>query len=248
MIVLLPPSETKRDGGAPQSCLELSALSFTELTHSRTAVLASLAQLSQNFRAATGALSLGPTQRTEVERNRAVGTSPVMPSIERYTGVLYDGLSLSTLEGAARAWLDENVVIHSALFGLVRARDPIPAYRLSHNSRLPGLKLTAVWKAPIATILETQPGLILDLRSEAYASLGPAPRGTNSLYVRVVTQSADGRKKALTHFNKKGKGEFVRALAQSAIDHPDAASLMTWAQAEGIRLEHGAPGEIDLYV
>jgi cytoplasmic iron level regulating protein YaaA (DUF328/UPF0246 family) len=248
MIVLLPPSETKRDGGEDGTQLELGALSFTELTPSRTRVLAALAKLSSNLRASTGALSLGPAQRSQVERNRRVLTSPTMPAVERYTGVLYDGLAASTLDELSRTWVDHHVVIGSALFGLLRANDPIPAYRLSHNSKLPGVRLRATWSTDIAGLLASQFGLILDLRSEAYAALGPIPHWSDSLYVRVVTQSADGRIKALTHFNKKGKGEFVRALAQAGIDHPDAASLMSWAESRGIRLEPGASGELDLFV
>lgn len=248
MIVLLPPSETKRDGGNPGSALDISALGFPELAVPRREVLKALSKLSANLRASTGALSLGPTQRGQIERNRAVATSATMPAIERYTGVLYDGLAASTLDTAARDWVNRHVVIGSALFGLLRANDPIPAYRLSYNSKLPGIRLRARWSADIAGLLASQSGLILDLRSAGYAALGPIPARSNSVYVRVVTQSADGRIKALTHFNKKGKGEFVRALAEAGIDHADAATLMTWAQSRGIRLEPGAPGELDLFV
>jgi hypothetical protein len=248
MIVLLPPSETKRDGGIPGSVLDASALSFPELAVARAEVLKALGKLSANLRASTGALSLGPTQRGQIERNRAVASSPTMPAIERYTGVLYDGLAAPTLGPSARDWVNRHVVIGSALFGLVRANDPIPAYRLSHNSKLPGMRLRARWSADIARLLASESGLILDLRSEAYAALGPIPDSPDAQYVRVVTQSADGRIKALTHFNKKGKGEFVRALAEAGIDHADAASLMSWAASAGIRLEPGTRGELDLFV
>ncbi|MGV8968989.1 MAG: YaaA family protein [Microbacteriaceae bacterium] len=248
MIVLLPPSETKRDGGVEGTALDLSTLSFVALTSQRVAALAALAKLSANLRAATGALSLGPSQRGQIERNRSVAASPTMPAIERYTGVLYDGLDAVSLGLSARQWLDTHVVIQSALFGLVRASDAIPAYRLSHNSKLPGLRLKAHWGAANTEVLAETTGLILDLRSEAYASLGPMPERTNAVYVRVVTQSADSKVRALNHFNKKGKGEFVRALAQSGLNHVDVASLISWAQTAGIRLEHGKQGELELYV
>jgi len=63
-----------------------------------------------------------------------------------------------------------------------------------------------------------------------------------------VTEGDDGRWRALNHFNKKGKGEFVRAILLAGIDHPDATSLIAWAATGGIRLEFGAPGELDLVV
>ena len=248
MLLLLPPSETKRDGGASGSHLELAALSFPALTPQRSAVLKALTTLSRNLRIATGALGLGPTQRHELERNREVLTSPVMPALDRYTGVLYDGLRAEQLTASEREFADSHLVIHSALFGLLGAGDPIPAYRVSHNSRLPGLSLGKHWRPGVAAELAAHAGLILDLRSEAYASLGRAPVRTGSYYVRVVSQGEDGRRSALSHFNKKAKGEFTRAVVTAGIEHPDLASLMHWAKKSGILLENGAPGEIDLVV
>jgi len=248
MLVLLPPSETKRDGGEPGSNLELAGLRYPELTAHRTQTLDALRTLSRNLTVATGALGLGPTQRFEIDRNRVVRTSPVMPAIDRYTGVLFDGIAVETLSPQERQWVVDHVVVNSALFGLVGAGDPIPAYRLSHDSRLPGLPLKKHWRGAIGELLAREPGLVLDLRSESYAALGPLPEGDNAHYLRVVTQTDTGQKKALTHFNKKGKGQFVRELAAAGIDHTGVESLLHWAGTAGLRLERGKPGELELYV
>lgn len=245
MLLILPPSETKRDGG-DAAHLDLAALSFPELGPQRKAALAALRTLSHSVGGSLDALSLGPTQRFEVDRNRALGKSPVMPALDRYTGVLYDGLEVETLTAAERAFAADHVVIHSALFGLVRASDPIPAYRLSHDSRLPGLSLRRHWRSAITEALAAQSGLVLDLRSEAYATLGPAPE--SATYIRVVSEGAKGRRVALSHFNKKGKGEFARAVIAAGADHATIDDLVAWAAASGIRLEDGAPGELDLVV
>ncbi len=248
MLIILPPSETKRDGGVPETSLDLSALSFPALTRPRKAALAALKRLSRNLKASTGALSLGAGQRFEIDRNRAIETSPLMPAIDRYTGVLYEGFGSGTVDASRREFLGRSTVIHSALFGIIGALDPIPAYRLSHNSRLPGLSLRKHWRQPIAELLAGVDGLILDLRSEAYAELGPAPTRTNSFYLRVVSEAEGGQRKALTHFNKKGKGEFARAVIDAEIDHADGDSLIAWAADHGFRLAHGAPGELELLV
>jgi cytoplasmic iron level regulating protein YaaA (DUF328/UPF0246 family) len=248
MIVLLPPSETKRDGGAHGSALELSALRYPGLRAERAAVLAAVKTLSRNLTVSMGALGLGPTQRFEIDRNRVLATAPVMPAIDRYTGVLYDGIAAESLSDTARAWIVEHVLVNSALLGLVGAGDGIPAYRLSHDSRLPGLSLKKHWKGALGAALAAEPGLLLDLRSESYAALGPLPVREGAYYLRVVTRTAAGQKKALTHFNKKGKGVFVRALAEAGIDHPDVASLLSWAAAAGIELAPGRPGELELFV
>jgi uncharacterized protein len=245
MLIVLPPSETKRDGGDPARPLSLDALSFPSLTTPRARALGAFRRLARNRGAAT-ALRLGPTQASELQRNKLVESGPTMPALERFDGVLYEGLGVSTLPPAARAFARDRVVVASALFGLVAAEDPIPAYRLSPDSRLPGTPLKALWSGPVSAVLSAVPGLILDLRSEAYAALGPAPRRAESWYLRVVSEGEDGRRRALNHFNKKGKGEFTRALLLAGIDHPDAASLLTWAATSGIRLERGDAGELVL--
>jgi len=248
MLILLPPSETKRDGGADGSTLDLSALSFPALHAARRAVGTELRKLSSNLTTMAAALKLGAGLQHELLRNRAVRTSPTMPAIDRYTGVLFDALDAPSLPADARAFAFRHVAVHSALFGLISAADPIPAYRLSHDSRLPSLSLKKVWREPIANVLADHAGLILDLRSEAYVALGPAPAGDSSFFLRVVAEGEDGKKRALNHFNKKGKGEFMRALALAGIDHPDVDSLLRWAAGQGIELVPASAGELELTV
>ena len=248
MLVVLPPSETKRDGGAHGSALELDALGFPELRPQREHAISALRRLSRSVAESTTALGLGPTQRFEIDRNRALLTSPTLPAIERYTGVVYDALDVQALGEDAHSFAAGHLVIGSALFGLLRSSDPIPAYRLSHSSRLGSLRLSRHWSAVVAAQLERHDGLVLDLRSEAYAALGRAPVRDNSFYIRVVTESSDGRRLALSHFNKKAKGEFVRALLIASVVHNSAAALIDWAAASNIRLEHGRLGELDLVV
>lgn len=248
MLILLPPSETKRGGGDGPP-LDLGALSFPSLTGARKQTLAAVRAMSRNLAAAAGMLKLGPSSSAEAARNRVIGTSPTMPALDRYDGVLFDELDAASLPAAARRFAGEHLVIGSALFGLTGALDPIPAYRLSHDSRLPGpATLGRIWRAPLTAELAGRAGLVLDLRSEGYASLGPAPTRADSRYVRVVSADGDGRRRALNHFNKKGKGAFARHLLLAGIDHPDLDALLTWAAAEGIVLEPGADGELDLVV
>ncbi|HEY5274497.1 MAG TPA: peroxide stress protein YaaA [Acidimicrobiales bacterium] len=246
MLLLLPPSETKRDGGAEGSFLDLGELSFPELTRPRKRALAGLHAISRSVAASTAALGLGPTQRFEIERNRSLRASPTLPAIERYTGVLYDAIEVESLSAVARSFVNGHVVIHSALFGLVGASDPLPAYRFSHDTRIPGTSLARLWRDANAIVLDRSSGLVLDLRSEAYVHLGPA--GEGSYFLRVVTDDGAGTKRALNHFNKHGKGELVRRLAQTGRDFESIDALLEWARSTGIRLERGAPGELDLVV
>jgi hypothetical protein len=248
VLILLPPSETKMDGGSSALALDLSALSFPQLARSRRSALTGLREISRSVSGSMHALKLGPTQRFEIERNRAISTSAVMPAMDRYTGVLYDALGATTMDAAGREFLARTTVIHSALFGLIGAADPIPAYRFSHNTSIPGTSLGAIWREANGTILRSRDDLVLDLRSESYVHLGPTGGGPNSFFVRVVTEANGGTRRALNHFNKAGKGSLLRALALNGQQFSEVDELLVWADGAGVRLEPGASGELDLVV
>lgn len=267
MLILLPPSETKRDGGegAPvEQLLAESALSFPELNAIRKRVVAATVSLARKPKVCAEVLKLSPKQMGEVDRNKAVKTSPTMPAIDRYTGVLYDGLAAMNLDEQARGFLAENVMIQSALLGPVKALEPIPAYRLSFDSKLPALAAGSLKKAwaeagskALAKKLKSEPQLVLDLRSEGYSALAPVVPAENTVYLRVVTKGENGQLRALNHFNKKGKGEFVRALAKDAANTSTISSveeLIAWGKTKNLILEPGAtattdwPAELNLVV
>ncbi|MDH6239058.1 YaaA family protein [Aurantimicrobium minutum] len=258
MLILLPPSETKRDGGegAPlEQLLVESALAFPELNAIRKRVVAATVSLARKPNECAEVLKLSPKQMGEVDRNKAVKTSPTMPAIDRYTGVLYDGLGAINLPAEARTFLGEHVLIQSALLGPVRALDLIPAYRLSFDSKLPSLAAGTLKKAwaeasskALAKKLKEKPQMVLDLRSEGYSALTPLAPAENTVYLRVVTKGENGQLRALNHFNKKGKGEFVRALAKdatitSSLENVD--QLISWAATKNFILEPGEPATQD---
>lgn len=249
MLILLPPSETKRPGGSRRS-LALDALALAALTPQREAVIDALIALSADEDQAARVLKLGATQRHEVGANAQLRTGPTLPAADRYTGVLYDALDAASLDPAARRWIGRRVLIHSAPFGPIGALDRIPAYRLGAAAAVPGLSpLRRVWADAVTTaIAASAPDFVLDLRSEAYVALGPVAASVPSVYVRVVSESADGTVRALNHFNKHAKGVLVRRLAQERPRVGSVSGLRRWADAAGVALRPGAPGELDLVV
>lgn len=227
MIVLLPPSETKAEGG--DGSLEPAALGFPALRGPRRTAAAALRRLP--LRDASAVLHLGARTVQEARWNRELTTAPVRPAVERYAGVLYDAFGVATLDPAARAWAGEHVVIASALFGLLRAEDRIPRYRLSGSTALPGLPLKAHWRDAVAGALAATGRWVLDARSEAYVALGPAPAGSAFLQVETV----EGR--ARNHGNKQAKGRLARRLAETRAEVDSRAGLLDWAARHAVDLE-----------
>ena len=252
MLILLPPSETKRSGGEAVP-LNLTLLAHPSLNTKRRVLARALVALARHPEQSRTALKLGRTQLFEIDRNRELLSSPTLPVIDRYTGVLFDGLDAATLSSCQREFARSHLAVHSALLGPLAALDPIPAYRLSHDSRVPNLTLASLtlkqhWGTAVAKTLAQTEGLLLDLRSEAYVALGPRPLRPHSLYLRIISEAADGKKRALNHFNKKSKGEFTRALLEQQHVFNTAAELIDWARSVGIRLAPGVPGELELTV
>lgn len=249
MLILLPPSETKRSGGRARP-LDLSALALPRLLPQREAVAGALVALSADEDAAARVLKLSARQRGEIADNAALRTAPTMPAVDRYTGVLYDALDAASLDAAGRRWLGARVLIQSAPFGPVGALDAIPAYRLAAGVSIPGIPpLRRVWAdAARAALADAAPRFVLDLRSEAYVALGPVPAGTPSAYLRVVTDAGAGATRALNHFNKHAKGALVRRLAEDRPRVGSSAAFLAWASGAGFLVRPGAPGELDLVV
>ncbi|MCP2031817.1 cytoplasmic iron level regulating protein YaaA (DUF328/UPF0246 family) [Okibacterium sp. HSC-33S16] len=221
--------------------MSLGSLRFPELSDAREQLTNDVVELAADREATIAALKLGPKQHAEVEINRRLWESPTMPALDRYTGVLYDALDAGSLTNDSREFAAHHVVVHAALFGPVGALDPIPAYRLSHDSRIPGRPMKRHWKSVVEEILAQHAGLILDMRSEAYVALGPAPVRSDSFYLRVLTDGPDGSRRALNHFNKKAKGELTRALLEARTVFDDVDELCRWAPTAGFRLERLTP-------
>lgn len=249
MLVLLPPSETKRPGG-DGTPLDLGALALPSLRPHRAAVVDALVALSSDEDEAARVLKLSAKRRHEVADNAALRSAPTLPAIDRYTGVLFDALDAGTLNAEQRSWLGAHVLVHSAPFGPVGALDGIPAYRLAAGTSVPGLPaLRRVWAEAVTTALSARgSSFVLDLRSEAYVALGPVPAGVDAAYVRVVTEGEGGAVRALNHFNKHAKGDLVRALALSGDGIATRADFLAWAGGAGWIVREKPAGEMELVV
>ncbi|MGY1638426.1 peroxide stress protein YaaA [Geodermatophilus sp. SYSU D00742] len=245
MLVLLPPSETKAPGGdgAP---LDLDALTSPELTAVRTEVAKTLVDLAADLPASRAALGLSPKQDDEIARNAALFTSPTMPALERYTGVLYDALDVRSLSRAQRARADRRLAVSSALFGLVRGSDAVPAYRLSAGSALPGRPtLRALWRPVLGPVLADVDELVVDLRSSSYAALAPVP---GAVTVDVLSERPDGSRSVVSHFNKAHKGRVARLLATTTAEPGDVVRLRALLRRAGLHVEHDGGTVLTLVV
>lgn len=229
MLIILPPSETKAHGGNG-AALNWDGLSFPALNPTRRNIAAELQSLDLDE--ALEVLKISEKLRAEAESNHQLESSPTMPALERFTGVLYDALDAPSLPPEARRYL----AVGDALFGLVHADDLIPHYRLSGGTKLGGRTLKSRWGTAISDELRALAAeeLVIDMRSGTYQQLGKLKEAAT---VRVESVQEDGSRKVVSHFNKHYKGQLARVLALhgSEVESIDDAARV--AEAAGMSTE-----------
>jgi cytoplasmic iron level regulating protein YaaA (DUF328/UPF0246 family) len=244
VLVLLPPSETKADGGrgAP---LDHAALSFPELNPTRAKIADALVELAGDVQASITVLGITERQAGEVTRNARLWTSPTMPALRRYTGVLYDALDVKSFTKAGLEKAHRRLAVTSSLFGVVSATDPIPAYRLSGGNSLPALgTIRGMWKPALEPVLQHIDGLVVDLRSGTYSAF--AKLRPDAVTVRVVTENAKGERVTVSHFNKAYKGRLAHVLAVTRAEPSTVDQLAKVIRKAGLTVERTGEYALDL--
>jgi len=235
MLILLPPSETKRPGGVGVS-IDRSAIIWAALDDTRDLIIGKLVKLCRNKQAAAKALQLGARNLADIDANLELLTAGTMPAISRYTGVLFDALDFESLSVQAKKRASEQVFIQSALFGLLPATEQIPYYRLSAGSKLPGVNLKKLWTDSHKEVWPRMIGEVLDMRSKAYVELNPVPADREYWFVEVLDEKSG---KALNHFNKKAKGAFVRAALHRGLKSISDVESVAASAGLGARMSKG---------
>ena len=218
MLILLPPSEKKtRPSEVGAAALDLEAMSLPQLCEARKTML----RAAQRTAAGTDAAErLGvPASAPElVGRMLHLEQEPAAAPLAVYSGVLYDQLEAGQAPVEGR-----DVLIQSALFGLVDAfRDRIPAYRLSAGSTLSRLGKAGSWWGrqlrPLAQELRAEQAesgspLMIDCRSGGYRSMMAMRSGDGVRVLEVApVQERDGVRKVISHEAKRYRGLVTRVL------------------------------------
>ena len=240
-LILLPPSEGKATGGTGAPW-QAGSTSFTELDDDRALVIRRLATAMRGSVAKRskllGVKSIALAAATDA--NLHVTSTPTMPAIERYTGVLYSALDASTLSQQDRERMESQIITFSSLWGLVSPTDLIPDYRLKMGASLARTgRLASFWRPRLESALGplTEQRTVWNLLpNEHERAWSGAPTSTAQIKVRFldeVERAGTRRLITVSHWNKLLKGALVRHIVAHQLTDPDG--LGDFEHPEGYR-------------
>lgn len=212
MKILFSPSETKISGGVDENISKDSFI-FPELFPKRLEIVNSYNEFLQTASKEDLEKLFGTKKADIIEKYKQdIFKSPTKKAIERYTGVAYDYLAYNNLEKNARNYIDENVLIFSNLFGVLKASDKIPDYKLKQSETFSNLKIEKFYSDNFSNSLDKylENDDILDLRAGFYEKFYTIKKPY--LTMKFIK---DG--KVVSHFAKAYRGEVLKLLAQKEI-------------------------------
>jgi cytoplasmic iron level regulating protein YaaA (DUF328/UPF0246 family) len=218
MLIIVPPSETKRPPPEKGEPVALQRLSFPALAPTRERVVDALMATSASVDAFRR-LMVGPAMADEVVRNTWLLDLPALPASDVYSGPLHQGLDVAGLSAAAAARASTELVVISPLWGALRPTDHIPPYRLHVCARLVGMdRLEPTWREVLPEVLADaagSSGVILALRSPQYQAVG-MPAGARDRVVMLKVEQGNGRGRVGDVIAKRVRGQAAHVLLESA--------------------------------
>lgn len=199
-IILIPPSEGKKPGGESEPLKKASKdVQF---------ILNEINGIKKGWEKILDVK--GKALEKAIADNKAILTSPTMPAIERYTGVVYNAIDYASLNPKAKKYFNDHVRIVSAVFGMVKPQDLIPDYKLKINK----LSADKHWRSINHKLLEKE--FVVDLLPQAHKKAVEYMQGVSVKFVFIK----NNKLVAAGHHGKYIKGRFIRWLCEKQNSDP----------------------------
>lgn len=136
-------------------------------------------------------------------------SQPVMPAIERYSGVAYEYLDYHTLTDEQQKYLKTNTIIFSNLYGPLTGGDNIANYKVKQGNRIVDIATETFYREAFSVQIDNllHNHEILDLRAGYYEKFYKMTQPYTTL--KFIKNG-----KVLSHWAKAYRGIVLRHLAE----------------------------------
>jgi cytoplasmic iron level regulating protein YaaA (DUF328/UPF0246 family) len=213
MKILLAPAEIKQCGGDGKPFCK-DNFSFPSIFESQKEVFDSYEEFISKSSLEELSKWFGIKKMDEVEKySQSLKEKPTMKAIQRYSGVAFDAIEYENLRTSSQEYIDNNVLIFSNLFGVVKADDLIPDYKYKQGSKLANIDVEKHYKNSLEKTLDEYLGdEVIDIRAGYYDKFYK-PKANTITYKFLK----DG--KVVSHWAKHYRGEILRHLANNNIQN-----------------------------
>jgi len=144
-------------------------------------------------------------------------SAPTAKAVARYDGVAYDYLNYKNLDVDTQNYVDTHTLIFSNLFGVLRADDLIPNYKIKQGENIRDIAPDKYYKKLFNDKLDDylKDEEVLDLRAGYYDKFYKLTKPYTSM------KFLKGGK-TVSHWAKAYRGNVLKALAENKIESIDA--------------------------
>jgi|AntAceMinimDraft_6_1070360.scaffolds.fasta_scaffold08500_2 hypothetical protein len=151
-----------------------------------------------------------------------------IPALLLFSGSSFQKLSLEKYTKENLEYAQENILILSAVYGVLRPLDVVQPHRLDMNNRLPkldrGRSLYYFWSKHLDTIF-TKDEVILNLASNEYSKMISEKVSVNMLDIDFLVFSNDILKRTSSVVAKQQRGRMLDYCISKNIQRLDALKL-----------------------
>ena len=156
------------------------------------------------------------------------GTAKTYPALKLFDGLMYRNIRRMDWTETEAAYVQDHLLITSALYGVIPALTPIAPHRLDFLMKLKvqGKSLKTFWKAVYDQTLQEEE-LIISLLSSEFETVF-----SKEIQDRMVTfkflEEKNGQLKVHSTISKKARGAFVTALLENQITKVEEMKQLTF--------------------
>ena len=128
-------------------------------------------------------------------------------AINRYTGVAFKHLDYNSLDKESKEFLNNNLIIFSNLFGILKPIDLIPYYTLKQG-KTPGFDIYKEYSKYITPLLDeiNKKEIFIDLRAKFYEKIY---KPKNAITFKFIKNN-----KVVSHFAKAYRGKLTAIISK----------------------------------